>query len=67
MENDRIMVYTTNKGFQAEILKQVLADEGITAFSIDKRDSNYLFGEVEIYVLPDDVIKAKLVIEKFEN
>lgn len=61
------MVYTTNKGFEAEILKQVLADEGITAFSINKMDSNYLFGEIEIYVLPDDVIKAKLVIEKFEN
>ena len=67
MENERVMVYTTNKGFQVEILKQVLADEGISAFSIDKRDSNYLFGEVEIYVLPDDVIKAKLIIEKFEN
>jgi hypothetical protein len=67
MEKERVMVYTTNKGFEAEILKQVLADEGITAFSINKMDSNYLFGEIEIYVLPDDVIKAKLVIEKFEN
>ncbi len=67
MDNERIMVYTTNKGFQAEILKQVLADEGITAFSIDKMDSAYLFGEIEVYVRPDDVIKAKLIIEKFEE
>jgi hypothetical protein len=64
---DKVMVYTTNKLFEAELLKNYLSDNGVISFSIDKRDSSYLFGEIEIYVNRDEVIKAKLLIEKFEH
>ncbi len=67
MNENLAMVYTTNRIYQAELLKQFLSDNGITAFSIDKRDSNYLFGNIEIYVNRDDVIKAKVLIKKFES
>jgi hypothetical protein len=67
MLTDKVMVYTTNKLLEAELLKNYLADNGIASFSIDKRDSSYLFGDIEIYVNRDEVIRAKLLIEKFEN
>ena len=63
---DRVIVYTTNQAYLVEILKEYLADNGIIAFAIDKRDSSYLFGDIEVYVENDDVIKAKLLINKFE-
>ena len=63
---DRILVYTTNQAYLVEILKEYLSENGIIAFTIDKRDSSYLFGDIEVYVENDDVIRAKLLINKFE-
>jgi hypothetical protein len=67
MTENLVVVYTTNRIYQAELLKQFLFDNGIPAFSIDKRDSNYHFGNIEVYVNRDDVIKAKILIKKFET
>jgi len=67
MTDNLARVYTTNLDFHAELLKQFLFDNGIVAFSIDKRDSSYLFGSIEVYVDRDDVIKAKVLIKKFES
>jgi len=67
MSKDWVIIYTTNLLFQAELAKQMLADNGIQAFIINKKDSNYHFGDIEVYVQPDDVIKSKMLINKFEN
>lgn len=64
---ERVLVHTTNKTYLAEMLIQYLGDNGIVAFTIDKRDSNYHFGDIEFYVEKDDVIRAKLLINKFES
>lgn len=61
------MVHTTDKTHIAEMLLQYLSDNGIIAFTIDKRDSNYHFGDIEFYVMKDDVIRTKLLINKFES
>ena len=67
MENKWNLVYSTNKLYEAEILKEYLADNDIVTFSINKQDSFYKFGDIEVYTTPDDVIRAKWLIEKFEN
>ncbi len=67
MPDDWIRVYSSNKDHIIEILKQVLSDDGIKAMTIDKRDSVYLFGDIELYVKKDDVMKAKILINKFES
>ena len=67
MDNNWSLVYTIDKLYKAEILKEILADNGIESFVANKLDSSFIIGEVEIYVMPDDVMKAKHLIEKFEN
>ncbi len=67
MENDKILAYTTNQLFQANLLKQILQDNEIPCFLINKMDSSYLFGDIEIYVMSTDFLKAKVIIEKFEK
>jgi hypothetical protein len=67
MDNNWSLIYTCNKLYEAEILKELLDDNEISAFVMNKQDSSYHFGDVEVYVKPDDVMKAKLLIEKFEN
>ena len=41
MEKGWVQVYATNKLFQAEIFKRVLADHEIEAVIINKMDSSY--------------------------
>lgn len=56
-------VYTTDKLYQAEIIKDVLQDNDIESVIFNQQDSAYLFGEIEIKVMPDDVIRAKFLIK----
>jgi hypothetical protein len=65
MTSERVTVYTTNKVFEADMIKQYLADKGIISFTLNKMDSAYHFGEVEILVQRDDVIRSKKHIEDF--
>ena len=68
MEKDWVQVYSTDKMFQAEILKQVLADHEIEAVIINKMDSSYKsFGEIEIYVKNVHVIRAKMLAKEFDS
>jgi hypothetical protein len=65
MTNDRVAVYSTNKLFEAEMIKQYLSDNDIIAFVLNKMDSVYHFGDIEILVSKDDVIRSKKLIEDF--
>ncbi len=67
MANNRVIVYSTNKMYEAEIVRQIFGDNNINSFLINKMDSAYQFGDIEIYVLRDDVMRSKLLIQEFEN
>lgn len=67
MTNDRVAVYTTNKMYEAEIVREILGDHGINSFLLDKMDSAYKFGEIEIHVLREYVIRSKRLIQEFEK
>jgi hypothetical protein len=56
-------VYSDRLLHKAEIVKAVLEDNNLTPVIINKQDSNYKFGYFEIYVTPDEVIKAIKLIE----
>ncbi len=61
-------VFTTDYSYRAEIAKDVLEDAGINSVILNKKDSSYNnFGRHEIHVLPEDVIRAKKIIENVIN
>ncbi len=62
MIGDKVIVYTSNKAYEIELLKKYLADHDIISFSINKQDSSYHFGEIELYVEKDHAIRAKRLI-----
>ena len=62
MEESWQVIYAAKFEHNAEIVRAVLEDNGISAIVLNKKDSAYLFGEVEVYVKPDDVMKAKMII-----
>jgi hypothetical protein len=67
MESNWTLVYSTDKFYEADILKELLDDNDIDAFVLNKQDSAYHIGDIEVYTRPEDVMKAKVLIEKFEN
>lgn len=59
-------VYTTEAVHKAGITRDILEEEGIRCVVVDKKDTAYagVFGEIEIYVQRDNVIRAKHLIDK---
>ena len=67
MGDDLVQIYSVGKAYLAELIKQMLTDHNIPAFLVNKQDSAYKFGEIEVYVDRDDVIRAKMLIREFED
>ena len=59
-----IKVWSTSDPLQTEILKGRLIEEGLQAVVVNKQDSMYkVFGEAEIHVPGDQVLRAIRLIE----
>ena len=65
--NDFIKVYEAGKPYEAELIVGLLANNNIEATIINKRDSQYLFGEAEVHVAAADAEMAREIIENREN
>lgn len=57
-----VRIYSSNQPHQAGIAKAILAENGIQSVTIDKKDSAYIFGDVELYVSPANADKALLIL-----
>lgn len=55
-------VYTTSFLHEAELVKGMLEENQITAFLINKQDSVYLFGDIEVHVSSDNAFTATQLI-----
>lgn len=67
MTVEKVIAYTTNQLFEAEMIKKYLSDHQVKAFILNKMDSAYHFGEIELLVYRDDAIRAKKLIEDFHK
>ncbi|MCK5815149.1 MAG: DUF2007 domain-containing protein [Flavobacteriaceae bacterium] len=61
------LIYSTGVAYLAELLKQVLSDNGIESRINNNQDSTYLFGDISIYVGDNDLEKAKTLTQDFIN
>jgi hypothetical protein len=66
VEADMIHIFSSGQPYKAELAKQMLADHNIVSFLVNKQDSAYKIGVVELYVNRDNVIRAKKLIQEFE-
>ncbi len=64
-------VYESKKPYRAEIVKDVLEQNGIQTIIMDRKDSAYnIFGQLEVHVGVEEVLNALKIIEddiKFEE
>lgn len=66
MEQEWSVVYTTNKIYEAEILKNVFSENNIECISMNKMDSSYLLGEIEVMVPKEQITEAEKLILLFD-
>ncbi|HNS17918.1 MAG TPA: DUF2007 domain-containing protein [Bacteroidales bacterium] len=61
------IIYSSNQLYKAELMKQLLAESDIQAIVVNKKDSAYLIGEVELYVNVEDAFQARQIIIRSEG
>ncbi len=66
MEKDWQRVYATNQTYLVQIVQGILLEEGIKSVVINKQDAMYMFGEIEIYVQRENVLRASHLIKRSE-
>ncbi len=66
MEQNWNKIYSTQNFFTAEMIRQMLIDNDIPAVIINKQDSSYRFGLVEVFTHQDNEPAAKVLIAEFE-
>ncbi len=66
MEKNWNKIYTTQNFFTAEMIRQMLIDNDIPAVIMNKQDSSYRFGLIDVFIHQENEIAAKALIEEFE-
>lgn len=54
-----VQIWSETQLYLAELMRSRLETQGIPVLIVNKQDSNYHFGEIEIHVKNQDVIRAK--------
>jgi hypothetical protein len=67
MEGKWIRVFSSSDPFRVEVLKGLLSEHSIESVVVNKKDSAYLFGEVELYVNVTDAFLANQIISNSES
>jgi hypothetical protein len=62
MDNSWVKIYTSNQFIKSEIVRQVLVDHEMNAVLMNKQDTAYKFGEVEVYIHQDNFDQALEII-----
>jgi hypothetical protein len=63
MENDWVVIAGFTDDVRGQIAVERLLTSGIDAVAVDKRDSFYKIGEIEVFVHRDNVLIAKDIIK----
>ena len=59
-------IYSSALLYKVEILKGLLAENNIQSVIVNKKDSVYLIGEIELFVNVEDAFRAKQILIKRE-
>lgn len=67
MEKNWIRLFTGTDFFRAEIIRQSLEAAGIPAVLLNKKDSSYGFGQIEVLVHEADQMAAEGILMNLEE
>lgn len=62
-----ILIYATTEPWKAALRQGMLEENGLECVVVNKQDSAYLFGEIEIYVKPEQALQARTLLSQTED
>jgi hypothetical protein len=67
MSDNWEVIYSTNQIYEAELVKNIMEDNDIECVIMNKMDSIYGFGDIEICVSTENTFRAKQLILEFKG
>lgn len=67
MEKGWIKIQTYTDAIRGEIDKQMLDKNGIPAVLLNKQDSSFMFGKIDLFVNENDFEQAQRLIQENES
>ena len=67
MEKDWQLVYSAKSVVEAEMRRAILESAGLEPIVMNKQDSSYLFGDVEVYVSNEQFERAVEILKTADN
>lgn len=67
MDKDWRLVYSTDKVYEAEMIRGFLESAGLDSIVLNRRDSSFLLGDIDIYVSPEQEEQALSIIKNTGN
>jgi hypothetical protein len=67
MYENWVVIYSTAQLYEAEMVKTMLNDNEIESVVMNKKDSTYGFGDIDIYVPTNKAFEAKQLILEFKG
>jgi hypothetical protein len=67
MSDNWVEVYSTSQLYEAELIKSIMEDNEIECVIMNKQDSVYQFGDIEICVPTESILKAKQLISEYKG
>ena len=67
MEEQFVLITTAADVYEAEIIRGLLEENGIEVSVINKKDSEFLIGEVEVYVTRPQLALAQEILSQIDE
>ncbi|MBX5439774.1 MAG: DUF2007 domain-containing protein [Thermoflavifilum sp.] len=64
METDWVKIYSTRQSYEAALIQGMLKEHGIESVILNRQDSEFLVGEIHLYVHQTEAQKARQLIEE---
>lgn len=64
--NQWISIYETDLEFKAEMVKDILANNGIESVLLSHKGSAFRLGEIRVMVAPEDSEKAEEIVKNIK-
>lgn len=66
MEKDWVTIFTSHDRMNIELVKQILTEHDLTVVEINKTDSAYHFGRMNLFIHASDFASAIEIINRIE-
>ncbi len=67
LKDNWVKIYSSVYIHKVEIYQALLKEQDIESIILNKQDSSYLFGEIELYVAVENVLKSNQLISNNES